>query len=526
MAVGELVPNAGCSGYNEEIVVATNTGLMWLHVDELAASGTLLPATGDPLTGAHTSGFWIEKDGPTLSPQPPPLADTQTQARTNQALQATWAMARRPGTGGLDPYLHLHDQRGVYWRVGYGGQVQFWEHFPLTGARGWNYVGTLSAGAFPQMPNNLTVASGAPYQRVTTEPFCPLDTENIVAELTNHYIPNNWMSRELDCFLIDGFYVYPSGGTVLDKPAGWISGSGGGFELWHWTFAPAGPVAFGSTIHAGQWGNLVQGMHAKPSGEIDGLWASTHTSTDRCSHHRLRSFNGDTASINQQAIAAVNVEFNNSNETALILGCPGGRIRVCVPGGMRVTDSTPHALGTMESTPEDLGLGVSALAVRHEGSGATEQVRIWFGTIAHPDPRPLAYDQPGGTLNDSEVGVGAVHHVVWTPGAPLNQRFGAVSLTQVNPTTAKPRGASAVVGMALGDLLPTPGDELVVATLSGDLIFYTANTMSELWRTHVPGAVGCYNSLQVANLDNDAFMELYVGGSGGLWRFVQPGELP
>lgn len=48
--------------------------------------------------------------------------------------------------------------------------------------------------------------------------------------------------------------------------------------------------------------------------------------------------------------------------------------------------------------------------------------------------------------------------------------------------------------------------------------------MTELWRTHVHGSVGCFNSLRVADLDNDSFMELYVAGSSGLWRFVQSGE--
>ncbi len=84
---------------------------------------------------------------------------------------------------------------------------------------------------------------------------------------------------------------------------------------------------------------------------------------------------------------------------------------------------------------------------------------------------------------------------------------------------------SAVVGMVLGDLLPASGDELVVSTLSGDVIVYSADTMTELWRTHVHGAVGCYNSLRIEDLDDDGHMELYVAGSSGLRRLVRPGEL-
>ncbi len=525
MAVGELAGNAGSSGYNEEIVVATNTGLMWLHVDELAASGTVLPATWDPVSGAHVSGFWVEKDGPTLSPQPPAFADTQTQARTNQALQATWAMARRPGTSGLDPYLHLLDQRGVYWRVNHGGQVRLWERLSAAaGARAWDYVGTLSPTSPPSMTSNLVVQTLGPYQGILTTPFCPKETENTVAELTNNYIPNNWMARPLERVLMDGLFVHPMGGCVLHKPHDTVSGLGSGSEVWHWTFAPAADVYVGGTpVPMGQWGNLVQGLHARPSGEIDGLWASTATSTDKCPHHRMRSFNGDTLSINQQAIAAVNLE---ANTTGLILGCPGGRIRACKPGAMRTNDTTAHDIGSLASTPDDLGLGVSALAVRHEVVGTTPQVRIWFGTIAHPDPQPAGYTQPTSGLGDADVGVGAVHQVVWIPSNLPAQQFGPVSHTRtMNPTPSASRGASAVVGMALGNLLPTSGDELVVSTLSGDVIIYSADTMTELWRTHVHGAVGCYNSIRIEDLDNDGQVELYVAGSSGLWRFVRPGEL-
>ena len=67
-------------------------------------------------------------------------------------------------------------------------------------------------------------------------------------------------------------------------------------------------------------------------------------------------------------------------------------------------------------------------------------------------------------------------------------------------------------------------DELVVATLSGDLFVLNAATMAELWRTHVPGAIGLYSSMLAEDLDGLNGKELYVAGSWGLWRFtlVQP----
>lgn len=48
--------------------------------------------------------------------------------------------------------------------------------------------------------------------------------------------------------------------------------------------------------------------------------------------------------------------------------------------------------------------------------------------------------------------------------------------------------------------------------------------MNQAWRTHVPGAIGLYNSILAEDLDTDGLKELSVAGSWGLWRFIQPGE--
>ncbi|MEZ6037458.1 MAG: hypothetical protein R3F29_08260 [Planctomycetota bacterium] len=77
------------------------------------------------------------------------------------------------------------------------------------------------------------------------------------------------------------------------------------------------------------------------------------------------------------------------------------------------------------------------------------------------------------------------------------------------------------------DLLPQfPGDELIVGTISGDIIVFTIdpsnNALSESWRTFVPGAGGCYQGIAVEDLDGDGTKELYVASSSGLWRFIQP----
>lgn len=57
--------------------------------------------------------------------------------------------------------------------------------------------------------------------------------------------------------------------------------------------------------------------------------------------------------------------------------------------------------------------------------------------------------------------------------------------------------------------------------LAGDVIILST-TLQERWRTHVHGAVGCYNSTVVADLDGDMKNELYLSGSLGLWRFEEP----
>jgi hypothetical protein len=90
-------------------------------------------------------------------------------------------------------------------------------------------------------------------------------------------------------------------------------------------------------------------------------------------------------------------------------------------------------------------------------------------------------------------------------------------------------GGYGIVGMCVGDLFPEPVgpqvDELVLTTtLVGDVIVLNSATVQEVWRTHVPGAAGFFNSIRIADLDGDSIKELYVAGSFGLWRFKQRGE--
>jgi hypothetical protein len=120
MVVGELVENtpAGNSSspaYTQEVVIATNTGLMWMHVSELLAPGNLLPAS----TQGGGTGFALHMGAGATA--------THAQPRTNQNLSCAWAMARKPlpTGGGFDPYLHVVDQHGCHWKVSRNTSAQW-----------------------------------------------------------------------------------------------------------------------------------------------------------------------------------------------------------------------------------------------------------------------------------------------------------------------------------------------------------------------------------------------------------------
>ena len=512
MVVGDLVANIP-GPYTQQVVIATNTGLMWMHINELLGNNRL-PAQGSAQTHAIISGFWVEMNQGLATP----LSMTNVQARTNQALQATWAMSRRPvgavGTA-LDNDMHVLDQHGAYWKVGYSGQAQLWTDTLIPGVRGWDFVGSLVGGSSTLPLPHLFLVPLGQTTVIQTHPFCPVDPFNVAAESyppPYTYSQPNWLRRAAFHAYCDGFMLHPAGGTALVN--------GGGVEIWHWTALGPGRDLSG-TVEMQQWCNLVQAIRVNPAGLIDGVWASTAEAAVGNQHWKLRSHSRDSVTITQQAIAAVGLQGGGA---AVVLGCPGGRVRVLVPGAMRVDQQTPHVLGGPAASTDDLGIGVSALAVRHFIGSGVDQLEIWFGTTASPDKRPSQYGLSGAALDSASLGAGALHKVTWS----LGTGFSAVDSWLMQPSLANPRGASAVVGLLVGDVVQEPPltpaeDELVVATLSGDIIVYKATTMTEIMRTWVPGGVGCYNGLRLANLGGGGGNELYVAGSCGLWRFVQQG---
>ncbi|MGE3171577.1 MAG: hypothetical protein AB7O97_03060 [Planctomycetota bacterium] len=85
-----------------------------------------------------------------------------------------------------------------------------------------------------------------------------------------------------------------------------------------------------------------------------------------------------------------------------------------------------------------------------------------------------------------------------------------------------------VCGMAAGQLPDTSGQPvnvLVVGALDGHLLIFDLDPAGGLqslrYQTRVEGAVGNYNAIEFADLDQDGENELYVAGSLGLRRWVR-----
>jgi hypothetical protein len=508
MCVGELVANS--ASYSEEVVFATDSGLVWMHIADIAAPGALLPATG--AAGTWTSGYAMDTEKAGGS-QP------GEQYRTNRTLATAWALARRPLGSGLDADLHVLDQRGVYWKVGHSGSCRMYSHDPLYfgRAKGWQHVGSVSSRSY--FGSKLQLLNPGLDAGIRTSPWMPKVPDPVVFELQPGNAPyraNNWQAGFSGFTLLDGFAPFFGGGSTLV--------SGGTTEIWSWT---------GFT----SWGNLLEGVRVN-SGSLASFWSSTGDKApspagdaDRVPFLSLRSWPRSTPLTSLQAAIPVRLA---SSATAVVTGCPGGRVRVHVVGGSpaantsgawRVDDSVSGAVLGQPTESDDFGLGGCALAVRYQ-STPQEKITIWYGTVSSAPPRPSNYTSVGGihpTLPSDAFATGAVVRMEWVPGAGF-QNVGAP--VEFRPSASDPRGAHGVVGLHWMDTVayPTQGGELVVATMSGDVFVLDADSMQIRMRTHVDGALGFHSSLLSADLDSDGVAELYVGGSKGLWRFTQPGE--
>ena len=499
LAVGELVTNSGT--YSDEVVVATNTGLMWLHINDLL-SHTQTPA---PLPANYALA---------TVPALGRAVDTHRQPRTNRTMSAAWAMAVRPNP--VAPTLkdlHVIDQRGMHWSIDSTMTVRLEgasNDVAKDGVRNMDFIaGNLSTSSTLTNPVVFAFVTSPGAAVVIMQPWCPIDFDPLVYEGSGGpYKANNWSKHLSIERILDGFLTHGESGTVITTPTA--------REAWSWS---TGAAQQGQGTEP--MGNLIEGMRFDASGTLLGIWASTEAgaqlgsggTANKLDYLKLKSHVATIPIMTAQSIQAVSVEA--TGQTKLVAGCPGGQVKIITPGSMRPDASTPHAIGSLAASG-DLGYGGCALDVRQEANGV---LSIWFGTIEHPSARPSSYGAVlnGGALGDAEVTTGAVHHMTYS-----NNTFTLSAPVLFHPSTLNPRGANGVIGIKLVDLLAgTTQTQLVVCTLSGDIILFDAQTMTELWRTHVNGAAGFYNSIVAEDIDNDGLKELYVGGSAGIWRFKQ-----
>ncbi|MCU0867288.1 MAG: hypothetical protein MUC36_26190, partial [Planctomycetes bacterium] len=494
IAVGELVQdNPGSGTYSEEIVVATNTGLMWLHVNDLLLPGTALPAS--PAGGG--SGYWLHMGAG--------ASNSHAQPRTNQSLSCAWAMGRKPAPllGGLDPFLHVVDQRGCYWKVSRdpGSPLPWRLHLEsvasqIVGApRTMSYYAVqASAWPFPSVPIYQSNAG------VTLANWVPIDKDDVVYERSGsgRYLPNNWVSSLGGQQEVSGFWLHPLSGASLEgSPL--ILQDGSARTMW-WSAN-------------GSWANSLEGIRSS-LGIIDGVWTSTQPPSplggapDRLSHWNLKSFVGYLPVMTQQSMKMVELP---DGRVAVVLGCAGGRVRI-VSNYVFEAIAAPQALGNLSSMSEDVGFGAAGLHAQLDPTGT--KVVVWFGSCYSPPPLPTQYSQalpPAlGNLADNEVAAGAVHRIEWTIASGTWGPLQSVPLTPA----ALARGAGAVGGLLMADVIDTlPGQELIVACLTGDVIVMDPRSLSVIGMTHFGGSVGHYNSMVVADLGGGE--AIYIAGSLG-----------
>jgi hypothetical protein len=178
-----------------------------------------------------------------------------------------------------------------------------------------------------------------------------------------------------------------------------------------------------------------------------------------------------------------------------------------------------RSIGTLKARSRDLGHGGAALAVRVNGS----DVDLYFGVLARHAHRGTF----PGPLDDQGVLTGGIGKFRYTEssGAGNLAELAWVDLEPSSGGLAGSRGGYGVMGMTIGDIVGTTDEELVVSTLAGDLFVFDLSTFpsAPVYRTWVPGGLGLYNSMVIADLDGVApGPELQVASSLGIRKWRRP----
>ena len=478
IAVGELAPGGPAGPYSQEIVIATATGhVVWFHLNEIVAASS----TNSLPVALVTGGDY--------------------QPRTNRALACTWGISAN-----VSPLFDVLDQSGVHWQIGNSAVATLVANaaavpgggtLPVGGTRGW------SAAAVPTSASAPSTAVVPLLGGVLTTAGVSIPPEAAIYQLQTSIAAQPVWFQGLSLLRASATqFLWSSPGDIIADSAG--------YQIHRWANATG-------------YGDLVEGLHiTSASNTIAGRWATTVTppnsnGTPNLPFTNLRSPSAGSAYVDAQALRAFRVPSSGGPSSAvrLALGCPGGRLRVLEPGQPNVTNS----VGAIRVSSQDLGTGGAALAIRPAADGVSTD--IFFGTLTNHAARG-SYP---ADLTDASVLSGTV---AWYR---YSESGGAGTLTQLAfrelLPTATDRGGFGVVGLAVGDLLDNPGEELVVTTLAGDLFVFSLanNTISAqpLYRTWVPGGLGLYNSIQIRDLDPfSTGPELYIASSLGLRKWKRP----
>jgi hypothetical protein len=468
IAIGELRSISTTSGpYTDEVVVATAGGhCTWFHLNEVATASTSLAAVAQLAVGQHG------------------------QPRTNTSLSCTWGIATSSA-----PILDLLDQGGMHWQLSGGGGCTLGGFSPAAfGTRAWSRVPVVATSAAPStgianLPLfGLTVPSAfAPggqnifqLQLPPTQPQAVWSLSGcVLSSLGTHYA---W--RDTGDALVEGATSY------LARFATNLLGYADVLDL--------------LTINT-------------PSATIVGRWSSIDipppgsTGTANIGFSSVRSSFSGSAYVDAQALRIFRAQNNGvpSGPIRLAIGCPGGRVRVFDPSS---TPSQPFGQ-TLDSSL-DMGTGGIALAVRPNGLFTD----LFFANFTGHAARGTYLT---GTLDDTSLITGSL---TWHRYDEATKTLSVIQTLQLQPSATDPRGAFGTVGIAIGDLLPGGGDELVVTSLAGDMLVFALNAASIVpqpaFRTSVPGGLGLYNSMKIVDIDPSApGAELYVSGSRGIRKW-------
>lgn len=411
--------------------------------------------------------------------------------------------------------------------------MRHWEEavafFPVSPARDLEYIGFVPAGETPVSGANTFAV--VPF--IAQRPAAALGTDPW--QNSNTFFRPFWMRRGAPS--APGVPIYIP--TWIMDYDGYVAMPMGGCQ------GRSGLSVLDATHSLHYWGgargsdpNLVQGLYfvayAPDEASVVSSWFSSNGSpgaegfTDgpipgvgSGDRKDFRSF------VNQAAVPANNLQAlrvglsppNRDCET-IFLSTPGGSVYVVAPGSSPADRG--GILGQASGSPDD-GFGAPALALRDVQDGVVD---VFVGTtFHHADPVP--HSLPLGLRGPGPI-VGSVRWLRWD-GAVLSP----VDQWIFDPSGGGERGGFGVAGLAVGDIIQgpeAPGEEVVVTTFDGDLFVLQADTVVNptgfvhppLFRTWLPGSLGAYNSIVIADLDGDQKNEMYLGGSMGVWKFRQP----